>query len=316
MKAAFQIKLQGMPAANRDAEVILRNEATGAIVKRNPFLDGTLIVRNLDPGPWEIEVRHPNLILPIHRERIRLFPQATPTFVPIPVPPALFTDRPIRDIPDTNLGPIQQIATAARERLAPIGSKSPGEVIRSSDWNTLVGVVSDLAGAVQQLTELVAPKGHDHPELVEKIDEVQENIRRFTESFGRSLLELRREVETRNLRKTVTDVLDFGAATPAVRDRLLTRVKELEDAIQVDTPSFTQKLTAAGLLLQSEINQLAVGQGAGADQFLANPNVKALNGMAQQYALAGTQLRAESELSTYQRTTTVAGRKLGNIIGG
>jgi hypothetical protein len=317
MKASFQIKLQGTPAANRDAVVILRNQATGAEVRRNPFLDGTLLVRDLDPGQYDIEVQHPNLVTPIFREKIRLFPQPSPTVVPVPVPPELFRDTPIRDIPGANLGPTQQALSAARERLAPIGGKAAGEVIRSADWNTLVGVVSDLAGAVLELTKLVAPQGHDHPEIAEKIGEVQENLRRFAESFGRSLLELRREIETLNLRQTVTGVLDAGGASQAVRDRLFTRVTELEDALQADTPLFTQKLTATGALLQTEINQLAIAQGPNADAFLADPKVKALSAMAQQYSAAGTQIRPESELNTYQRTTTVAGgKKFGRLFGG
>jgi hypothetical protein len=66
-KAAFQIQLQGFVPAYRDAVVKLTNESTGQVVERKAFLDGSLAVRDLDPGMYEIEVNHPNLNLPIER---------------------------------------------------------------------------------------------------------------------------------------------------------------------------------------------------------------------------------------------------------
>src|SRR2546421_3671477 len=190
-KATFNLQLQGFPAANRDATVKLTNQATGQIIERKPFLDGSLQVRDVDPGLWQLVVRHPNLVNPIIQQPVRLFPQPTPTFIPIPVPADLFKDTPIRDIPDANLAPVQQAVTSVRDRARPLAVKGAGEVIRASDWNSLAGAVSDLAAAVLELTNLVSPKGHDHPEIAEKIDEVQGNLRRFAEAFGKSLVELR-----------------------------------------------------------------------------------------------------------------------------
>jgi hypothetical protein len=190
-------------------------------------------------------------------------------------------------------------------------------VIRAGDWNTLVGVVSDLAGAVGELTRLVSPRGHDHPEIAEKIAEVQENLRRFAESFGRGYLELRREIETEDLRKRVADVLDKGGASEDVRKRIGDRVNELTRNLQGDTPLFTQKLSLTGNLLLNEVNQLAVAKGAGADDFLADPGVKALKAVAESYAVTGVQTRPESELSTYSRSSAATGgQKLGSILGG
>ena len=314
MNAAFNIQLQGYPPANRDAVVQLRHEATGAVVERKPFLDGSLLVRDLEPGFYELEVRHPNLIEPIDRRRVRLFPQLPPTIIPIPVPPVLFRDTPIRDIPDVDLGPVQQTSAAVRDQLRPIAGKSPGEAFRASDWNTLVDAVSDLASAVLELTNLVSPRGHDHPEIAEKIGEVQENIRSFAESFGRSLLELRREIEAENLRRSVDEVLVLGQASAEVRTQVLGRIEELEVAVQSSPPVFTHKLATTGNLLLNTINELAVAQGAGADQFLGNSQVQQLSAMAGQYSEAGTQTRPESELMTYQRTTTAADGKFINIM--
>jgi hypothetical protein len=317
VKAAFNIQLQGFPPANREAKVELVNEATGERVERSPFLDGSLLVRDLDPGIWNLTVAHPNLVSPIVSRKVRLFPQIIPTLVPIPILPDLFRDTPIRDIPDVNLGPVQQTATTVRTQLQPLGAKASGEVIRAADWNALVAAVSDLAGAVLELTNLVSPRGHDHPEIAEKIDEVQGNIRRFSESFGRSLLELRREIETENLRKNLGEVLDLGGATEDMRERLFERARELEFSAQAETPVFTGKTAALGAVLLNDINTLAQSRGAEADAFLANPAVKELSDIAGQFSRTGTQTKAEAELLTYQRTSSaISGSKFGRTLKG
>ncbi len=314
MKSAFNIQLKGLVAANRDAKVRLVHEATGAVVERKPFLDGSLLIRDLEPGFYELAVEHPNLMQPIDRRRVRLFPQPAPTKVTVPVPEELFRDTPIRDIPDVDLGPVQESVSDVRDRLGPIVAKSPGEAILASDWNTLASAVADLSSAVLELTNLVSPRGHDHPEIAEKIGEVQGNLRRFAEAFGRSLIELRREIEAQNLRRNLTEVLDAGGAAADVRTRLLDRVGELEGLIQTDTPLFTQKLTSVGTLLLNEVNDLAIAQGPAADDFLAKPEVKRLKDTALHYSETGSQSRPESELNTYRRTTTVAGGKFSFLV--
>jgi len=305
-KAAFDIRLQGFPAANRETEITLVNQVTGVSVKRKPFLDGQLLVRGLDPGPYEITVAHPNLVQPIDQRIVRLFPQIAPTRIPVIVRPELFRDTPIRDIPDADLSPVQQTAATVKSTVQPLANKAPGEVIRAGDWNVLVGAVADLASAVLELIQLVSPVGHDHPEIAEKIAEVQGNIRRFSESFGKSLLELRRDIENQNLRSKVLTVLDKAGADQAVRDRLTGRVSELESGLQQTTPVFTAKLAATGINLQREINNLALTQ-SNPDGFLADPDVASLVQTATRYVDAGGQTNVEEELGTYMRTTTVAG---------
>jgi hypothetical protein len=305
---SLNIQLQGYTPANRDATVRLVNQSTGAVIERKPFLDGSLLVRDIDAGMYQLEVRHPNLVNPIDVRPIRLIPQPTPVFVPVMVPPDLFLDTPIRDIPDKDLTPVQQAATAARSQLVPISSKGPGEVIRAADWNSLVDAVMDLGNAVIELTTLVSAQGHDHPEIAEKIDEVQGNIRRFADAFGRSLLELRRDIETQRLRKNVDDVLVAAGASDDVRTRLIGRVATLETNVQADTTLFTRNLTAAGNQFLTEINDMANAQGAEAETFLKRPEVVQLTETAQDYVQAGTQVKAESELGTYTRTMAAAVR--------
>jgi hypothetical protein len=252
-------------------------------------------------------VSHPNLVSPIDQRVIRIFPQIPPTLVPVTIAPDLFRDNPIRDIPDADLGPVQQTATDARDRLRPILGKSPGEAIRAEDWNVLVGALSDLATAVLTLTTLVAPKGHDHPEIAEKIGEVQDNLRRFAQAFGNSLVELRREIETEVLRRNVNDVLALGQASEDSRSRISDRITQLENSIQSDTTVFTQNLTSTGSLLLNEVNTMAVAQGAAGNAFLANPSVQKVSAVARQYVDAGTQTSGEAELTTYQKTSAVSG---------
>jgi hypothetical protein len=222
------------------------------------------------------------------------------------VPPDLFRDTPIRDIPDADLTPVQQAASETKALLQPLAAKAPGEVIRASDWNALAGAVQELANAVLQLTELVSPRGHAHPEIEEKFDEVQGNIRRFADAFGRSLLELRRDIEAQRLRGNVQDVLITAGASDAIRNRVLEQVTTLERNVQADTAIFTRNLTQAGNLILTEINELANAQGAEAQTFLELPAVQQLTETARSYVTTGTQVRPEAELNTYTRTMTAA----------
>jgi hypothetical protein len=305
--ASLSLQLTGHVPANRDAVVRVRNELTGAVHESKPFLDGTLQLRNLAPGPYELEVVHPNLMTAIDRRKIRIFDQITPTLVRIPVPADLFRDRPIRDVPDADLTPVQQLAERARGAMAPIASKAAGEVIRAQDWNAMAGAVSDLAGAVLELTRLVSPQGHDHPEIADKIGEVQDNLRRFSESFGRTLVELKREIEVDGIRRRVTDMLDLAAAPADLRAQVETRVKDVEDAMQSDTSVFTRKLAGLGSFALSTVNDLAEKSGPDADKFVSNTSVAALAASARSYVDAGTQVKAESELQTYKRSAAASG---------
>jgi hypothetical protein len=309
-KAAFNFQLSGFPAANRDAEVTLVNNATGQTLKRSPFLDGSLVVRDIDPGVWDVKVTHPNLIQPIFAQKLRLFPQIAPTLVPVRIPEVLFRDTPIRDIPDANLGPVQQAVTSARDSLAPVLGKAPGEAIRAADWNVLANAVRDLADNVLQLTNLVSPRGHDHPEIADKIAEVQQNIRAFSEAFGKSLLELRRELEAEHFRRVLTGVLDEAQAPQATRDDLLGRVGRLSETLQADPAVFTSQLNNAGSRVL----------GAVAEMVAANPalggsaQVQKVQAIAQQYTVSGTATSAYGELKIYNRTNTAAGGKLGAVL--
>lgn len=314
VKGTFDIQLEGHTVAFRDAVVELANPATGQRIERKPFLDGSLTVRDLDPGNWEMVVRHPNLINAIDRRVVRLFPQPFPTKIPVIVKPDLFRDTPIRDIPDADLAPVQQSASTIARSVAPIAGKGPGEVIRAEDWNVLAAAVADLARSVAELTQLVSPRGHDHPEIEEKINEVQGNIRRFSESFGRSLVELRREIESQNLRKRLNDVLSRGGASTERQDRIFGRVAELEERTLAPTATWTNTIATHGNAMIREIIELANEQDSGADDFLAAPEVAQTMVLLQNFSAAGGQATAEEELHIYRRGSAEAGPSLPQLV--
>lgn len=299
MKAAFNFQLQGYQPAYRDASIALVHEATGKKIERKAFLDGSLVVRDLDPGFYEVAVSHPNLVNVIDKRRVRLFPQPAPTKIFVPIPEDIFRDSPIRDIPDADIGPVQSSISSVSASVSPIGNKKAGEAILASDWNTITGALQDLANAVLELTRIVSPKGHDHPEIAEKIDEVQGNIVRFSEAYGRSLLELKREIEAAKLRRRVKDnivVKDTVRGT-----RILERIDELESMIQEPSVNYTPKLTSVSQLILTEIQEIASNEGDAADEFLTQPGVKELTERTTQHTRAGTTIQPEQELRMYER---------------
>jgi len=310
-----QIKLQGFVPANRDATIKLTNTATNQSIERKPFLDGTLTLRDLTPGNYEIEVRHPNLTMPIDRRRILIPPTRIPTIIPIPVPSSLFTDTPIRDVPDADLAPVQQAAAGVRDQLSPVGGKAPGEVIRSTEWNTLVGAVSDLAGAVLQLTRLVAPRGHDHPEIADKISEVQENLRKFADSFGETLVALRREIELDKLDEGVKTVLKPGVIPEATRVLLADRVSDLRKSIQTDSTVFTGKLSATAALVQQALSDASQNRAPEAPDIFDDPVAKSLSDQAGSLAQSGRAIKASDELRSYKTAQAKSGGRVFTLGG-
>jgi hypothetical protein len=308
---SLNVQLSGFPAANRDAQVTLTNAATGQSITRTPFLDGSLVVRDLDPGIWQMKVTHPNLVTPIFQQPIRVFPQLPPTFVPVPIPPTSFQDTPIATVPAANLGPVQQALTSIRDSIGPVQGKSPGEVIRAADWNVLASAVRDLAANVLQLTNLISPIGHTHPEIADKIEQVQTNLTDFAQSFGQTLLQVEREFETVNLRQSLSAALDQAQAPQATRDDLLGRVDTLSNSLQADPSAFTAQLSNTGNRVLTSMSSLITANPA----LASNASVQKAQQIATQYAVSGTATNAAAELNIYKRTTTVSGNKLAVALG-
>ena len=206
----LMLNVFGFPAANRDLTVEVRDPITSDVVRTaQPFLDGTVRLPGIDPGAYELAILHPNLALPVVRRPIRILPSGD-TRVSVVIDPSQFRNTPIEDIPDANLGPVRDTVTSIGETALPLTHKQAGEAIRADDWNAMAGAVHDLASAVAELTRLVSPTGHDHPELIAKFDEMSSNFDQLVNTLSASMTELQRQIQAQRFRRQIDDLVSVG----------------------------------------------------------------------------------------------------------
>lgn len=252
------MNILGFPAANKDMTVELRDPATQNVVKTaRPFLDGTVRITGLDPGAYELTLRHPNLVLPVVQRPIRILPTG-PTKVSVLIDPSKFRNTPIENTPEANLTPIGDTAASVGETVTPLAEKKPGEAILAQDWNALASGIRDIAGAVQDLTRSVSPVGHDHPEYIRKFDEITGNFQNLLETLSSSLAELQRQIQAQRLRNHVFDVLDVAGvdAASAKGKAMLDIVRGVEDNVTASPTAFARELRNAGVQLESSLGAL------------------------------------------------------------
>jgi len=252
------LNLLGFPAVNRDLSVEVRDPATQTVVRTvKPFLDGTVRVPQIDAGAYEIAVRHPNVPLPVLIRPIRVLPVGN-TKVSVVIDPSKFRNTPIEDIPDANLTPVQDLAKSVAETVLPLSNKVAGEAILSRDWNTLASAVRDLANALGELTQLVSPRGHNHPELEKKFNEVSGNFESLVNTLATTVTELQRQIQMQQIRKQIDDVLlEAGVAKDSARGRRFTELmKPLEESTSESPRDFSNKVRTAGIQLGEEIEKL------------------------------------------------------------
>ncbi len=243
MATMLKLQLNTAPAVTRDTTVEMVNAATGERRTAKPFLDGTVAVSGLAAGEWEVQVRHPNFLAELFRRRIRVFPDR-PTFVPVPIPPSIFENAPVADTPDADLGPVQQRMDTAADGAEHQANKRAGQAIYADDWNDLAGVVADIARGTKEMATLVAPAGHDHPELVAKLDEQARNIQRLYDVFGESVAQLQREVQILGLQNRVEEALNElpEAKRITFRPRFIALLRDLDGARGENPQNFTSRL--------------------------------------------------------------------------
>ena len=300
------LNLFGFPQANRDLSVKVIDPVTQNVVRTvTPFLDGTVRIPRIDPGAYEIAIEHPNLALPVLRRPIRVLPVG-PTTVSLVIDPAKFRNTPIEDVPDANLAPVQEIAQSLADSVAPLANKLPGEAILAQDWNAMAGAIRDLAGALGELTRLVSPTGHAHPELERKFDEVAGNFNELINSVSASLTELQRQFQTQRLRAQIDDVLDKAAIAPDSPRALefTGLVKRLEENTAASPTTFGREVRNASLQLSTQLERL-MDERAADPAFAGSTEVKGL----------ATQI----DLGKEQRTTTYGAelehqRKVGRAV--
>lgn len=252
------MSILGFPAVNRDLTVELREPLSQQVVRTvKPFLDGTVRVPQIDPGSYEITLRHPNLTLPVLQRPIRVLPGGD-TNVSVLIDPSKFRNTPIEDIPDANLEPVRQLADSVSESLASLAEKRPGEAILAQDWNRMASAIRDLADAVGELTRLVSPQGHDHPEFVRKFDEMSANFDTLLDTLSKSMTELQRQIKTQRLRRQVEDVLDrAGVDKESPRGReFLDVLTTLDGKVSATPTEFGRDVRSAGVQLTTKLEKL------------------------------------------------------------
>lgn len=289
MATMLKLQLNTAPAVTRDTTVEMVNAATGERRTAKPFLDGTVAVAGLAAGEWEVQVRHPNFLAELFRRRIRVFPDR-PTFVPVPIPSNIFENAPIADTPDADLGPVQQRMDTAAAGADHQASKRAGQAIYADDWNDLAGVVGEIARGTKDMATLVSPIGHDHPELVSKLDEQARNIQRLFDVFGESVAQLQREVQILGLQNRVEEALNElpDAKRTTFRPQFLALLRDLDGARGENPQNFTTRLQRIAGDLAELMRQALVDE----PPAVANsPPILALNAAALQ-------------MQTIQRATT------------
>lgn len=231
----MQMQLNTPLEITRDLQVEVIDQITNRTVQTTPNLDGTINVRNLTAGQYRVRVQHPNLTFPVLDQPVRVFP-TRPTFVPIKIDLDIFENTPVRDIAEADLGPVQASLSQAVDDAGRQNTKQGGEPIYADDWNALADVVGDVADATLDLTRRVSATGHDHVELIEKMDEIQRNLQRFLDVFGRSMAQVQRQLQALALEQRTNRALDrIPDLTAARRGEVLGLVRGLDD-VRTDNP--------------------------------------------------------------------------------
>jgi hypothetical protein len=153
---------------------------------------------------------------------------------------------------------VQDAARSIAETVTPLLGKVPGEAILAQDWNAMAGAIRDLAEAVGQLTQLVSPLGHNHPEIEKKLNEMQGNFDELVNSVSASLTELQRQIQTQRFRQQVVDELDRAAIDPeSPRGKAFTDlVKNLESNSTASPQTFGREARNAAVQLSGQLETL------------------------------------------------------------
>ena len=300
---SLNLMLNAQPAILRDMKVSLVNTLTAEKREVTPFLDGTVQVANLAPGDWQVVAKHPNLIFDVVNRPIRILPDR-PTITRIPIPANIFENSAIADTPDANLGPVQSKLAETEASARDQSRKVSGQPIFADDWNALSAALGDTAKATGELATLVSPIGHDHPELVGKLGEIQANLQTFYDLFARSLAELQRQIEQLALQRKVDVVVDNlpNLALPD-RDRMYAAVDELTKSYQDPPAVYDAKKKRAGVALQEAIGPALVGVNLGND---AQAAVSDLQNVAGVIASGTGAADYGAELKQRQRTENIS----------
>lgn len=295
----LKMQLNTAPTYTRDMTVQLTSQVSGKRVTAKPYLDGSVVVPNLEPGPFQVQVIHPNLLFPVHDAPI-VVQKDRPTFVPITIPSNIFENVPIRDTPEADLGPVQARLDRNADSADLQADKLGGQPIYADDWNQLATTMGEVARSTREMTGLVSPIGHDHPELEEKLAEIQNNLQRMFDVFGEALAQLQRQMQQLALQSKVETALDkVPSATPEVRREMEDTVRQLADNWQVSPGTYSVQKRRAAQQVQERLSLLL----ADADPAVRDdPDVQDLDVFTQAMATEQSVVTYEQEIGQQQRT--------------
>ena len=230
------VNVLGFTAVNTDLKAQLRDIVTGAVLEERPlFRDGTARFPNVRPGQYDLQVIHPNMPLhPVVTRPIRTLP-GVPTKISILVDPKDFRNTAIEDVPDVVLTPLARTMGDVELAAEGLGNKQGGEAILASDWNALAGSVALLARSVAELTRLVTPVGHNHPEYEKKMNELGANFDKLVGTLSASLAEIQRQLQISRLEDVTTKMLDEAAVPLPDRRLVEQRFERLRETV-TETP--------------------------------------------------------------------------------
>ena len=295
----LKMQLNTPVSFTRDMTVELTNQVTNEKRTVTPYLDGSVIVPNIDAGTWRAQVKHPNLMFDVFDKTLKVLPDR-PTIVPITIPSNIFENTPIRDVPDANLGPVQQRLDEATQTAERQAVKKAGQPIYADDWNELSLTVAAVGKSTRELTTLVSPQGHDHPEIAAKIDEIQRNLQRMFDAFGSSLAQLQRQIQQLALQSKVDAALDKTATiTPEARRALQDTVLSLQDAWSDSPGVYSALKRRTAQTLQEQMSTILANETADVRN---TPEVKDLELFTRAMATEQAVRTYDEEIQQQQRT--------------
>jgi hypothetical protein len=299
---ALNLNILGFPAVNSALKVEVRDPLTREVVTTaQPFADGSVRVAKMPAGAYELAVFHPQLVTPLIQRQIRILPGGDTT-VSVLIDPSKFRNTPIEDRPDANLAPVGDQAASVAETVLPLSHKVPGEAIRSDDFNTLASGIRDLALAVSELTRLVTPVGHNHPEVETKLTEMQGNFDTLVSTLTVAMTELQRQIQAQRVRTQVEDVIDradIPRESPEAKS-LIDTAKLLELELTVSPLLYARQRRDTGQQLATKVEALIDARTAVDPTFIEAVELRTLIDATD--AMKGHRATSyDSEISQYRR---------------
>jgi hypothetical protein len=310
--AVMKLQLNTPTEITRDLQVEVTDLVTNRVTMTTANLDGTVNLRNLNPGEHRVKVIHPNLSFPVLDQPVRVL-TTVPTLVPIKIDLSIFENTPVRDVAEADLAPVQKSLNDAQDGAEKQNRKKGGEPIFADDWNALADTVGDIADATLELTRRVSPTGHDHPELIEKMNEIQRNFERFLDVFGRSMAQVQRQLELLALQMRADQFADQIPELPPDRRAELGDIVRTLDDVRIDNPYvYTSRFKRVGEQLEAKVVEILA---AAPPEVETQPEVQELVEAARTMSATKPASSFEDEVRNHLKVDQIGGGNVGKVIG-